>query len=201
MGSNGLATPKLSVPRTTVEQCHVLDVNALVRAGAIKPNVHMTATLKIGRGEVWFETCTLPWKAQYFRIRAMFGDQLVDNAIELATTRPPYGGLRWWFVCPVTGKRVWKVYLPQRATQYASRQAYRLAYQCQSERPWQRAIRRADKIRARLGGESCLDELFPEKPKGMWWSTYGRLLDKAYEVENRAELLLPGAAHALHLYR
>jgi len=32
------------------------------------------------------------------------------------------GGRRWWYICPVTGKRVGKLYLPAGATHFAGRQ-------------------------------------------------------------------------------
>jgi hypothetical protein len=38
------------------------------------------------------------------------------------------GGRRWWFVCPVTGKRVGKLYLPVGATGFAGRKAHDLTY-------------------------------------------------------------------------
>jgi hypothetical protein len=38
-----------------------------------------------------------------------------DYWIELATTPQPFGGRRWWFVCPRTGRRAEKLYLPNGA--------------------------------------------------------------------------------------
>jgi hypothetical protein len=35
----------------------------------------------------------------------------IDDKIFLATSRPPFGGLRWWFVCPHLNRRVRKLYL------------------------------------------------------------------------------------------
>jgi hypothetical protein len=37
----------------------------------------------------------------------------IDDKIFLATSRPPFGGLRWWFVCPHLNRRVRKLYLPR----------------------------------------------------------------------------------------
>jgi hypothetical protein len=36
----------------------------------------------------------------------------IDDKIFLATSRPRFGGLRWWFVCPHLNRRVRKLYLP-----------------------------------------------------------------------------------------
>src|SRR5262249_13469992 len=43
---------------------------------------------------------------------------LFDYRVGLTTTRPRFGGLRWWFICPLVvngypcGRRVGKLYLP-----------------------------------------------------------------------------------------
>src|SRR3954471_20938986 len=34
--------------------------------------------------------------------------QGVPSRVRLTTTRPRYGGERWWFVCPSTGRRAFK---------------------------------------------------------------------------------------------
>src|ERR1700690_1949778 len=49
-----------------------------------------------------------------------------DYWISLETTPQPFGGRRWWFVCPRTGRRAGKLYLPNGAFIFAARQAYRL---------------------------------------------------------------------------
>ena len=78
----------------------------------------------------------------------------------------PFGGRRWWFVCPRTGRRAAKLHLPNGAFTFASRQAYRLAYACQREPAHDRALRSAFKLRAKLGGDGGIGDYFP-KPKWM----------------------------------
>ena len=46
-----------------------------------------------------------------------------------------------------------------------------------------RALRRAQKIRERLGGSANMTESFPVKPKGMRHSTYMRLFWEHHEAE------------------
>src|SRR4051794_34669912 len=36
----------------------------------------------------------------------------ITYRVGLTTTRPRYGGERWWFVCPATGRRAFKLHLP-----------------------------------------------------------------------------------------
>ena len=74
----------------------------------------------------------------------------IDDKIFLATSRPPFGGLRWWFVCPQLNRRVRKLYLPRSGRHFWSRRAYELAYASQRETKFDRALRRARKLRLRL---------------------------------------------------
>jgi hypothetical protein len=65
---------------------------------------------------------------------------------------------------------------------FLCRHCNRLAYASQHEQPWQRARRRASKLRQRLGitGLGVAD-----KPKGMWVPYYERQLEAALAAEIR----------------
>jgi hypothetical protein len=61
-----------------------------------------------------------------------------EQTIQLNTTRPHFGGLRWWFVCPAfarqgTRRLVRCICLPSGASAFASRAAHRLNYQSQKD--------------------------------------------------------------------
>jgi hypothetical protein len=51
--------------------------------------------------------------------------------IDLTWTGTAFGGRRWWFVCPKTGKRVGVLYLPEDERKFLSREAHGLAYRSQ----------------------------------------------------------------------
>jgi hypothetical protein len=60
------------------------------------------------------------------------------------TTRPqPFGGRRWFFICPRTSENAMKLHLPSGAYTFASRKAYRLGYRSQRETPRDRSLSRA----------------------------------------------------------
>ena len=79
------------------------------------------------------------------------------------------------------GRRITKLYLSGRYFQ--CRHCNQLAYASQYEQPWQRALRRANKLKQRLGIDVGIAESFPDKPKGMWVRTYGCLLNEILHAE------------------
>ena len=81
------------------------------------------------------------------------GDRIVRDRIRLIWTVPTYGGRRWWFLCPRTGRRTTKLFLPNGGWHFWSRQAYGLGYACQREDRFGRLQRRAAMLNRQLGGE------------------------------------------------
>ena len=61
---------------------------------------------------------------------------------------------------------------------FACRHCHNLVYACQRETDDDRAMRRADTIRRQLGWGAGIANPPGEKPKGMHWRTYTRLLDQ-----------------------
>jgi hypothetical protein len=109
-----------------------------------------------------------------------------DYWIQLETMPQHFGGRRWWFVCPRTGRRAAKLYLPNGAFTFAARQAYRLAYRSQREAPHDRALRRAFKLRGRLGADGGIGD-YIAKPKWMRRRTFERAVERVNQAEEIVE--------------
>jgi len=96
-------------------------------------------------------------------------------AVQLSWTPCTLGGRRPWFLCPARGctRRVALLYGVGGI--FACRRCYRLSYPSQLEGSADRALRRADAIRERLGWPPGIWGGHGGKPKAMHWKTYRRL--------------------------
>jgi hypothetical protein len=99
-----------------------------------------------------------------------------DEQYPVRIVRTPcnLGGSRAWFICPAAGcgRRVAILY---GGGIFACRHCYRLAYASAREDVCDRAARRADRLRARLGWEPGILNGNGSKPKWMRWRTFDRL--------------------------
>jgi len=98
----------------------------------------------------------------------------VTYPINLNWTSCNLGGKRPWFCCPARNCRR-RVAILYGGAIFACRHCYRLAYPSQREALYDRAARRADKIRDRLGWEPGILNGEGLKPNGMHWKTFERL--------------------------
>ncbi len=179
--------------RTTVEDGLTLDINKLVWDGNIQPGGWCSGTITWRRvssgekiGSIGYEANLIDRDDAWMRLRYRLNGEPKNCRIALETTRQYYGGWRWWFRCPATGRRVAKLHSPPGGEIFASRRAYGLGYRSQNERAYERALTRTQDIRIKLGGDPSLAVAFPDKPKGMWWRTYERLRAEAEQAEIRS---------------
>jgi hypothetical protein len=97
------------------------------------------------------------------------------EAIRIVHAPCRFGGTQPYFICPGRwrigcGRRVVKLYRGHGF--YLCRAYHRISYASQSEDAMARALRRAGKIKRRLGGSPDWAASFPPRPKGMWQRTY-----------------------------
>lgn len=98
----------------------------------------------------------------------------MEYPVYLEWTPCHLGGQRPWFLCPVRGcgRRVAILF---GGSIFACRHCHKLAYECQRETDDDRAARRADTIRRRLGWEPGILNGNGCKPTGMHWRTFEQL--------------------------
>jgi hypothetical protein len=180
--------------RSKVEDCRSLDVNQLHREGCLRPGwAGIWQWTRDGERVAWIELrAELGRLHLTYRLRVGGGDwQDVAESVHIVRVACRYGGTRPYFECPgvvngrACGRRVSKLYGHGRY--FLCRHCCRLVYASQSEGELERALRRANTIKQRLGGEPGLAYSFPRRPRGMWRRTYERLHQQTFEIEMRAE--------------
>jgi hypothetical protein len=159
-----------------VERCLKLSVRAFVREGMLNTSRASGSWTWRGtsKSSVGFELDTSEDGSKKLHLEFTYRnqEQTIHETIWLQTTRPHYGGVRWWFTCPRCGKRVAFLYLPPGHHLFLCRGCHRLSYYSQRLGPHDRTLMNTMNMRQRLGGTKSLSEPFPFKPKGMHWNTY-----------------------------
>lgn len=114
--------------------------------------------------------------------------QPVRYRVDLLATPQPFGGVRWWFRCPVTGGKATKLILPRGGARLASREAWNLGYQTQRAGRLELVSRRAARVYRAIGGTGNWRDGPPDKPRWMRWETYskGVLALRALKAEHGA---------------
>jgi hypothetical protein len=166
--------------KTTVERCLQLDTNLWTREGILRPDQHRSGlwqwTYSSGATfSIQYEVDTRQGHSPMVHLEYWWtwtGSAECHTAkypVRLTTTRPHFGGLRWWFICPLVvqgipcQRRVGKLYLPGRARYFGCRRCYDLTYtSCQEGY--------RDKWLARLLSRDCPED-------------YTRMLDSLREFE------------------
>jgi hypothetical protein len=174
----------------TTEGYRSIDVRWLKREGLLSSGVSRRITWS-SRGEV---TGCINFRSEPGRVILNYrqrdhGGEWQDESypVHLDTTPCHMGSERHWFLCPARGcgRRVAVLY---GGAIFACRHCYRLAYASQREDPGDRAARRADSIRDKLGWKAGIfNGAEPwNRPKGMHQATFDRLCWEHTRFVNRA---------------
>ena len=101
----------------------------------------------------------------------------VEQRVHLDLTPCHLGGSRVWFLCPHCGRRCGKLY--GRFERFLCRKCSDVDYyHSQSVNRYQRLVANISRLSQRLGGPASGSAIYdiPDKPKGMHWKTYNRLV-------------------------
>ncbi len=172
MGGFGSGRPSGS-GRGKVEACRSIDVNRLHREGCLRAG-WMGSWQWTRDGE---QVASINLRAEHdrlhltYRVRIGGGEwEDVAETVRIVRVACRFGGARPYFICPgvvngiACGRRVAKLHGPGRY--FLCRHCYRLAHASQSEGAWDRTLRRANKIRQRLGGDPGMAAPFPAEAEG-----------------------------------
>lgn len=179
----------------TVDQFRDLDIRKLTREGWLRLG-HSSDIIwsrnNVETGRIAIHTQADQLTLDY-RTRSNGGDwQSMSYPVKFTSTPCHLGGTRKWFRCPVAGcgRRVAVLY---GGAIFACRHCHRLAYPSQRETRADRALRRAEHVRERLGWPAgVLNGSGWGKPKGMHQRTYDRLCREHAELEHLVTLDLLG---------
>jgi hypothetical protein len=157
-----------SSKKTVVEDCLSLDATRWMREGILRANALATGTWRWtyanGKGfSVNYAVDTRDPADPFVRLSYSWvwpsspEPQSSDYRVRLTTTRPRFGGLRWWFVCPLIvqgqpcNRRVRKLYLPPAARYFGCRRCHELTYtSCQEHDGRVSALRRNPELLAAI---------------------------------------------------
>lgn len=167
--------------RELVEQAFGVDARELVRL-ARRHGGTTTGTVSRGSSAVAFAA---DLGARGFVLVGTCDGAPFRQAVRLAEQAMHLGGGRLWAVCPSCVRRCAWLYIGTGGA-WACRSCSGLVYASTRERGLSRAVSRASKVRARLGGLSGIVWPFPARPRGMRRRTYARWRARGLVLEDRA---------------
>ena len=190
----------------TIENGLKLDLRALRRQKLFKPDGNhrytpLTWTNTYTRKEIATVGLTIcagsddNWlRLNYSVTRSAEEPFEVSDTFQLDNFAQPFGGHRWYIICPTTGSRCQCLYLPRGATHFRSRLGFRcrLQYHSQQQNLPTRLMESGRGIAAKVLGagprawrEKYRDWNFPPKPPWMRWKTYNREFARWQSYEDR----------------
>jgi hypothetical protein len=143
--------------KTAVEECLKIAVSTHLRAATTRPGAASSGVWRwhSGQGDT---TAVVGYAMKLeddegaLRLFYQARGEVIQRVIQLRTSVPTYGGFRWWFVCPATGRWTTKLYLPPGGVQWVSREGGDLTYMSCRESGRFRALH------AKLANRMGLDE-------------------------------------------
>lgn len=175
----------------TVEDGLRLDLGQLMRQGHIRLGCRTSGPLTwryAATGEevasIMFEADCADLSSVCIRLTYTAKGTPMDYRLWLERTPCHFGGFRWWWRCPRSGRRVRVLCLPPGETMFVARAVYRLPYRSQRERPIQRSHDRLRRLYRKIGGTyQYFEDPTPARPKGMHRRTYERLVQAVERAE------------------
>src|SRR5262249_4767321 len=121
----------------------------------------------ISSERLWVEECRVLNASQLPKMLDQIQPDLSQNPyiaiegvqVEATITKPHFGGVRYWFVCPKCRRRVRRLYLPE-PDKLACRTCLRLVYEWQFRKNWRwQLLREAGLFRLGKNGHKRLNRI------------------------------------------
>ena len=176
MGGRGSGRRATYCGKDTTEGSLPLDIRRLQRSGALTPGRACSWQWTLNdRVRASIQIRSAAWQVELAYSYTPNGGaaEIIRQTVLLETTPCTLGGTRPWVCCPMCSRRVAVIYGKGRL--FACRRCKGLAYASQAEDDGDRAIRRADSIRKRLGWPPGIFNPVGGRPAGMHWSTFWKL--------------------------
>ncbi|MCL4872008.1 MAG: hypothetical protein KJ063_23860 [Anaerolineae bacterium] len=189
MGGYGSTRWNFHTKKETVEDCRALSISDLKREGVLQAGVERSgswiwrnAYTNEYRASIGYELNTLgrfPYLRLHYTITRWDGNKRdMDYHVRLETTPCNYGGVRWWFICPlvVNGRsceqRVGKLFLAPGSLYFGCRHCHDLTYRSSQENDKRvNALKRLGPLAILQGmnsGEIDTDKGFKALPPDIW---------------------------------
>jgi hypothetical protein len=190
MGGSGSGDWIRQNSKTTVESLYEIDIRRMKKHGYLHPGAAGILSW-ICRGEV---SGLIGFRVETDRLVLIYRNRQgggewenIEEEIFFTWTPCNYGGNRQWFLCSGCNRRVVVVY---GGKYYRCRHCHNLTYSSQQESKPDRLMRKARKIRARLGASNNLSVPILFKPKNMHQKTFDRLRRVADDASNRSLIIM-----------
>ncbi len=187
MGGSGTGNWYRWDSKTTTESQKRIDIRWLRKQGYLRFGTMGSLSWSCGDDQ----TGSIGYCMESGRMKLNYSHKLNDGEwepveinIQFSETQCNYGGTRKWFICPNMNcnKRVAVLYGVGKY--FLCRHCYGLVYSSQQESKSDRLMRKARKIRKRLGASNNLMESILFKPKNMHQKTFDRLRREADHANN-----------------
>ena len=186
--------------RPTAEMSSRIDLAWMIRAKLAVPGQRISGTIRwtcggspagsISYSADMEDADNSSLRLSYFRGSGADREEVVQH-VSLVFTEPNFGGRRWWMVCPYSGLRVGKLYLPSGGDRFAGRRSWRIGYKSQRVTARDQPFEQMFRLQRKLGCEEGFDS-YIFRPKGMWQRTFERHLKRFEELNDQcgAEMML-----------
>ena len=166
--------------KETTDCYRVLDIRRINRDDLLTPGKSFRLNWKFG-GQI---LASVDIRTGFHRLILSYrhcrsGEEWIDKCypVDIDWTPCNFGGWRPWFCCPHCYGRVVKLYIG--SSGLGCRKCYRMTYASTRTDAVTRVWRKQEKLEAKLIDDG--DQY--QKPKGMHWRTFNRIVDQINELE------------------